>query len=241
MFTWHVHEPAFVILTGTDRGSMRPIGRGLGGSGSVCEIGDATQKFFRVEMEKSWGEKHLCVFSEEEAKKWVLGVCMSSTSWSLSKAVRFGSASWSTLTLMYSTDFFQAVCLLSANLEAKANSLHREALQCITVALAGSNTKKFWSLMTAYFSTAQKEDGDGDPWDFLDALPAILEPLPLMETDAEDETVSVKSAPAAAASVTTKPTGAAKRKPQISQQKDLLQDLVVQRKQCACTLPVLVP
>ena len=193
--------------------------------GSVREMGDATQKFFRAEMEKSWGEKHLCVFSEEEAKKWVLGVRTSSTSWSLNKAVRFRSTSWSTSTSPYLTVLLQAVRLLrvSANLEAKANAMRREALQCITVALAGSDTKKFWELMMAYFGTAQKQDGDNDPWDFLDAAPAIPEPLPLTETDTEDDAGSSKSAPAA--SVAPKPTGAAKRKPQVSLQKDLLPDL----------------
>ena len=195
--------------------------------GSVREMGDATQKFFRAEMEKTWGEKHLCVFSEEEAKKWVLGVRTSSTSWSLSKAVRFRSASWSTSTSPYLTVPLQAVRLLrvSANLEAKANAMRREALQCITVALAGSDTKKFWELMTVYFGTAQKkqDDEDDDPWDFLDAAPAIPEPLPLVETDTEDDASSTKSAPAA--SVAPKPTGAAKRKPQVSLQKDLLPDL----------------
>ena len=195
--------------------------------GSVREMGDATQRFFRAEMEKSWGEKHLSVFSEDEAKKWVLGVSTSSTSWSLSKAVRFRSASWSTSTSLYFTIFFQAVRLLrvSANLEAKANAMRREALQCITVALAGSDTKKFWDLMTAYFGTAQKQDGDDDPWDFLDAAPAIPEPLPLAETDTEDDAGSSKSAPAVTASVAPKPTGAAKRKPQVTLQKDLLPDL----------------
>ena len=195
--------------------------------GSVREMGDATQRFFRAEMEKSWGEKHLSVFSEDEAKKWVLGVSTSSTSWSLSKAIRFRSASWSTSTSLYFTIFFQAVRLLrvSANLEAKANAMRREALQCITVALAGSDTKKFWDLMTAYFGTAQKQDGDDDPWDFLDAAPAIPEPLPLAETDTEDDAGSSKSAPAATASVAPKPTGAAKRKPAVSLQKDLLDDV----------------
>ena len=195
--------------------------------GSVREMGDATQKFFRAEMEKTWGEKHLGMFSEEEAKKWVLGVRTSSTSWSLSKAVHFRSASWSTSTSPYLTVLLQAVRLLrvSANLEAKANAMRREALQCITVALAGSDTKKFWELMTAYFGTAQKkQDGkDDDPWDFLDAAPAIPEPLPLVETDTEDDAGSTKSAPAT--SVAPKPTGAAKRKPQVSLQKDLLPDL----------------
>ena len=195
--------------------------------GSVHKMGDATQKFFRAEMEKTWGEKHLCVFSEEEAKKWVLGVHTSSTSWLLSKAVRFRSASWSTSTSPYLTVPLQAVRLLqvSANLEAKANAMRREALQCITVVLAGSDTKKFWELMTAYFGTAQKkqDDKDDDPWDFLDAAPAIPEPLPLVETDTEDDAGSTKSTPAT--SVAPKPTGAAKRKPQVSLQKDLLLDL----------------
>ena len=52
--------------------------------------------------------------------------------------------------------------------------------------------------------------------------PAIPDPLPLTETDTEDEAGSVKSAPPVP---TTKPTGAAKRKPQVSLQKDLLDDL----------------
>ena len=190
-------------------------------------MGDATQRFFRPKWKNRGGEKHLCVFSEEEAKKWVLGVHTSSTSWSLNKAVRFRSTSWSTSTSPYLTVLLQAVRLLrvSANLEAKANAMCREALQCITVALAGSDTKKFWELMTAYFSTAQKPDGDNDPWDFLDAAPAIPEPLPLTETDTEDDAGSSKSTPTASTSVAPNPTGAAKRKPQVSLQKDLLPDL----------------
>ena len=78
--------------------------------------------------------------------------------------------------------------------------------------------------MTAYFGTAQKEDGEDDPWDFLDAAPAIPKPLPLTKTDTEDDAASVKLAPAATAPA-TKPTGAAKRKPKVSLQKDLLEDL----------------
>ena len=122
----------------------------------------------------------------------------------------------------------QAVRLLwvSANLEARANSLRQEALQCLTIALAGSDTKKFWSLMTAYFSTSKKDDGDDDPWDFLDAAPAIPEPLPLTETDTDDESTLIKSAPAASSTTSAfKPSGAAKQKPQISLQKDLLDDV----------------
>ena len=90
---------------------------------------------------------------------------------------------------------------VSANLEAKANAMRCEALQCITVTLAGSDTKKFWELMTAYFGTAQKQDGeDDDPWDFLDAAPKIPDPLPLTDTETEDEASSVQSTPAGSTS-----------------------------------------
>ena len=115
---------------------------------------------------------------------------------------------------------------MSANLEARANSLRHEALQCITMALAGSDTKKFWSLTTAYFGTSKKGDGEDDPWDFIDAAPAIPEPLPLTETDTDDESTSVKSTPAiSSATPAPKPSGAAKQKPRVSTQKDLLDDL----------------
>ena len=42
--------------------------------GNVRELGKDTLKFIRLEMERSWGDKKLAVFSEEEAQKWVLGV-----------------------------------------------------------------------------------------------------------------------------------------------------------------------
>ena len=42
--------------------------------GSVREMGLDTQKFFRVELEPSWGSKHLAVLDEEEAGKWLMGV-----------------------------------------------------------------------------------------------------------------------------------------------------------------------
>ena len=33
-----------------------------------------TLRFIRTEMERSWGDKKLAVFDEEEAQKWVVGV-----------------------------------------------------------------------------------------------------------------------------------------------------------------------
>ena len=66
------------------------------------------------------------------------------------------------------------------------NTLRKEALQCLTVALCGSDTKAFWDLLTAYFGTNHTGDED-DPWDFIDTAPAIPHPLPLTETDTEEE------------------------------------------------------
>ena len=42
--------------------------------GSTREMGEQTAKFFRTELENTWGARHLAVFDEEEAKNWVLGV-----------------------------------------------------------------------------------------------------------------------------------------------------------------------
>ena len=82
------------------------------------------------------------------------------------------------------SQLFQAVRLLrvSAELESKANALRKEALQCLTVALAGSDTKKFWDLLTTYFGANHTGDQD-DVWDFIDAAPPIPRPLPLTDTE----------------------------------------------------------
>ena len=42
--------------------------------GNCREIGMDTLRFIRTEMERSWGDKKLAVFDEEEAQKWVVGV-----------------------------------------------------------------------------------------------------------------------------------------------------------------------
>ena len=65
--------------------------------GSVRDMGAANKRFFRAEMEKCWGQKHLAVLDEEEAQKWLLGVTRSflsrAASRSLRKAVRTQSTS----------------------------------------------------------------------------------------------------------------------------------------------------
>ena len=42
--------------------------------GSVRDLGAGNKRFFREELEKTWGQKHLAVLDEEEAQKWLLGV-----------------------------------------------------------------------------------------------------------------------------------------------------------------------
>ena len=38
------------------------------------QLGEESAKFFRQEMEATWGQGHLAVLSEDEAQKWLLGV-----------------------------------------------------------------------------------------------------------------------------------------------------------------------
>ena len=126
-------------------------------------------------MEKLWGEKHLCVFSEDEAKKWVLG-------WYVRVRPRGRLIRPFVLDQPHGrprlhhifTVLLQAVRLLrvSANLEAKANAMRREGLQLHHRGASRiGHPRKFWELMTVYFGTAQKKQGDedDDPWDFLNA------------------------------------------------------------------------
>ena len=42
--------------------------------GSTHEMGEKTAKFFRMELENTWGSKHLAVFDKEEACNWIIGV-----------------------------------------------------------------------------------------------------------------------------------------------------------------------
>ena len=96
--------------------------------------------------------------------------------------------------LMFSLPF-QAIRLLrvSAELESCANALRKEALQCLTVALCGSDTKQFWQLLTAYFGANHTGEED-DPWDFIDPAPEIPRPLPLTDTESDDETSQASAA-----------------------------------------------
>ena len=129
--------------------------------------------------------------------------------------------------------YFQSICLLrvSADLEAKANLLHKEALQNLTIVLAGSDTKGFWDLLAAYFRANHSGNKEDDPWNFLDTAPTIPSPLPLTDTESEDEKILVKSAPVVPTTKVKAP-----RKPQVSQQRTYLTTSVELRRPFVCIL-----
>ena len=40
---------------------------------TTCELGEDSARFVREEMERTWGEKHMAVLSEDESQMWILG------------------------------------------------------------------------------------------------------------------------------------------------------------------------
>ena len=212
--------------------------------GSTREMGEKTAKFFRTEMENTWGQKHLAVFDEEEAHNWVLGVSFQiliPNRPSMTLRV-FAKTAASMIDLKHVLAFvissltpflfpFQSIHLLqvSAELEGHANALRKEALQCLTIALCGSDIKQ---LLMAYFGANHMGDED-DPWDFIDPAPEIPCPLPLTDTELDDEAsqtsaaASSSKAPPAGTPVGegAKAKGSACHKPTLTVKKDLLDDI----------------
>ena len=80
---------------------------------------------------------------------------------------------------------FQSLRLfrLAAELEGKAAALRKEALQHLTVALAGTDTKELFSLLVTFFGKGT----DVDPFSFIDAAPIIKRPLDLTYTESKSE------------------------------------------------------
>ena len=80
---------------------------------------------------------------------------------------------------------FQSLRLfrLAAELERKAAALRKEALQHLTVALAGTDTKELFTLLVTFFGKGT----DVDPFSFIDAAPVIKRPLDLTDTESESE------------------------------------------------------
>ena len=73
-------------------------------------------------------------------------------------------------------------------MEGKATALKQEALQHLFIALASSDCRELWTLLVTFFG----KGADVDPFKFLDAAPAIKQPLDLADTDS-DEAASVAS------------------------------------------------
>ena len=72
---------------------------------------------------------------------------------------------------------------MAGELEAKAASLRAEALQHMTIALAGVNCHELFTLLVTFFG----KDTGIDPFSFLDAAPKIPVPLDLTDTELEEE------------------------------------------------------
>ena len=75
-------------------------------------------------------------------------------------------------------------------------ALKKEALQHITIALAGTDTCGLFQLLAMFFGTGEDDE---DPFNFLDGAPLIKQPLPLTSesSDDEEEGASTTSTPAA--------------------------------------------
>ena len=79
---------------------------------------------------------------------------------------------------------------LAAELESRAAALRLEALQHMTVAMAGVDCRELFLLMTAFFG--QGTDFANDPFNFLDGAPSIRPPLDLTDTDSDGEEEKVE-------------------------------------------------
>ena len=89
--------------------------------------------------------------------------------------------------LLLSLSLSQALRLfrLTVELESCAAALRLEALQHMTVAMAGVDCRELFLLMTAFFG--QGTDFANDPFNFLDGTLSIRPPLGLTDTNSDGE------------------------------------------------------
>ena len=109
---------------------------------------------------------------------------------------------------------FQSLRLfrLAAELEGKAAALRKEALQHLTVALTGTDTKELFTLLVTFFGKGT----DVDPFSFIDAAPIIKRPLDLTDTESESEAGDDAASTSTTATTTVEPstsTGASSEAP----------------------------
>ena len=100
---------------------------------------------------------------------------------------------------------------LATELEGKVVALKKEALQHITIALAGSDTSGLFQLLTMFFGTGE---ADEDPFNFLDGAPLIKQPLPLTSESSDDEEIPASQPSTSQASTST----TAPRAPRVKKQ-----------------------
>ena len=79
-------------------------------------------------------------------------------------------------------------------------ALKQEALQHLFIAIAGTDCRELWNLLSLFFG----KGSDHDPFEFLDVAPAIKKPLDLVDTDSDDE-ASVADPSASTATTTPDP------------------------------------
>ena len=116
--------------------------------------------------------------------------------------------------LLIATLFLHRRCVYfdsPPNLRQKRPALKQEALQHLFIAIAGTDCRELWSLLTMFFGKGT----DADPFEFLDAAPAIKKPLDLVDTNSDDESVA-DSTTSAATAVSSTASASASAKPSTS-------------------------
>ena len=104
---------------------------------------------------------------------------------------------------------------LSAELESRAASLRREGLQCLTLALAGTNSKGLWDMLMSFFGTEADKD---DVWSYIDPKSKVARPLDLESTDGEEEEDDKVDEATASTSTAETPKVSIPRAPQVVRQ-----------------------
>ena len=87
-------------------------------------------------------------------------------------------------------------------------ALKQEALQHLFIAIMGTDCRELWNLLTLFFG----KGSDHDPFEFLDAVPAIKKPLDLVDTDSDNE-ASVADSSASTATTAPDPMAGSPKTP----------------------------
>ena len=140
--------------------------------------------------------------------------------------------------------FFQSLRLfrLAAELEGKAAALRKEALQHLTIALAGTDTRELFTLLVTFFGKGT----DVDPFSFIDAALVIKCPLDLTDSESEleeggNDAASTSTGPGRAPTAPVEPSSSTSapsvKKPIKIRQKATYQDKCVDVQEAIGFLP----